>query len=400
MLHGAALKIFIHMMRLLMKEKEWQKFAAQSVVLLIVAMVFCIFHSVDFIKDSGTRVMADDNLSAEYDNEPEMAEVTPSVEEPTHSDEVHVKKRSNTYIMIPKSEVATGSAVYLSDDYMKSTVCLTISGMRSNRFSTDNIARVNGDIVCTGKADAKNRNDLVKGFTVKSNKLKNGQYKIEIDIRTRNLYEPLLFETDKAYYISLAVPHDIYDRIVVIDAGHGGIDEGTSSSDGKDCEKKYTLLVARELKNILDKSDIKVYYTRLNDKHVSKTDRTALANKLNADLFISIHCNASQEGDNISYGVEALYSKRKSGNAKLSNKKLADLMMNSVADEVDNRKRGVIRREGLYLLHHANVPTTIIEIGYMSNKSDLKYIKKKSGQKKIAQGIYSGIKDAFKIAGK
>ena len=66
-----------------------------------------------------------------------------------------------------------------------------------------------------------------------------------------------------------------------------------------------------------------------------------------------------------------------------------------MAEEIGNKKRGVIRREGLYIMHHSEVPASIIEIGYMSNKSDLKYILKKSGREKVAKGIYKGIMEAL-----
>ena len=215
-------------------------------------------------------------------------------------------------------------------------------------------------------------------------------------IKTKHLYAPALYETDKAYFISLARPRDVYDKIIVVDAGHGGIDEGTSSARG-DHEKDYNLLVLKELKQLLDKTDIKVYYTRLTDRRVTKAARTNLANNLEADLFISIHCNSSgKNGKNDkAYGVETLYSRRKPLNSKLGNKKLSQILLNNVAEEIGNKKRGVIRREGLYIMHHSEVPATIVEIGYMSNKSDLKYILKKSGQKKVAKGIYKGIMEAL-----
>ena len=93
--------------------------------------------------------------------------------------------------------------------------------------------------------------------------------------------------------------------------------------------------------------------------------------------------------------METLYSKRKPVNSKLGNRKLSQILLDSVAEEVDNKKRGVIRREGLYIMHHSDVPASIIEIGYMSNKSDLKYILSKSGRKKVAKGIYKGIMEAL-----
>ena len=70
-------------------------------------------------------------------------------------------------------------------------------------------------------------------------------------------------------------------------------------------------------------------------------------------------------------------------------------MLEELSQATGLRKRGVIRREQLYLLHHAKVPTTIVEIGYMSNKDDLNFMKKEEGQKKIAQGICDGIARAL-----
>lgn len=187
----------------------------------------------------------------------------------------------------------------------------------------------------------------------------------------------------------------VFDGVVVIDAGHGGMDEGTSSLDGKYLEKDYALIIVKRLQKLLEEKNVKVYYTRTDDTNISKKKRTKLANRLQADLFVSIHCNASSVGDTTANGVETLYSKQKADNFSLSNKKLAQIMLDELARTTGLRKRGIIRREQLYLLHHAKVPTTIIEIGYMSNKKDLNFIKKKSGQQKIAQGICDGIMRAL-----
>ena len=186
-------------------------------------------------------------------------------------------------------------------------------------------------------------------------------------------------------------------KVIVIDAGHGGDDEGAVSFDGKINEKDYTLLIVKELKDILDKSDITAYYTRLSDKYVSKKERVKLVNEMDADMMISIHCNASDEWTSTANGSEALFSKRKTGRKKLTNKKLAKLLSDNVSDNVGIRNRGIIQREDLYLMHHSKVPTAIIETGYITDKSDLRYIVSKSGRRKIAHGIYNAIVEAYKF---
>lgn len=380
-----------------MKEKKWQRFAVQSIALLAVVLALSVFRQGGFVRNNGKKVMADGTVITKELQEAAIEETEEAVKtDSVKTDITHVKKRSHTYIEIPKSAVTTGAGVYLYDIYMNSEVRLTIDGMAQKGFSQNSIARYTKDSKVTGKVYKKNKKDIVESFEAVSVKNKDGTYKTDIKIKTKQLYAPELYETDSSYYISLAVPGDIYDKIIVIDAGHGGTDEGTRSAKGHS-EKDYNLIIVKELKNLLDSgnSGIKVYYTRLSDKKVSRPARTALANNLDADLFVSIHCNSSEYGEEEPYGVEALYSKRKPRNSKLSNKKLAKILLENVAEKVNNRKRGVIRREGLYIMHHSNVPAAIIEIGYMSNKSDLKYIIRKSGQKKAAEGIYNGIMEAL-----
>ncbi len=184
-------------------------------------------------------------------------------------------------------------------------------------------------------------------------------------------------------------------KILVLDAGHGGNDEGAWDQTGKRVEKNYNMKIVRMLKEKFDQTEgIQVYYTRTEDKAVSKEKRVALANKLQADALVSIHCNASEPGDNASHGLETLYSKRKTG-VELSNRKLADTIVDQLAKSTGRRNRGTIRREGLYLMHHSKVPTTIVEIGYMSNKSDMKYLDSQKGSQKITDGIYAGIMEAL-----
>lgn len=377
-----------------MKEKEWRGFAMQSVVLLFVVLALSVFHPGDIISENGTKVMADGTAVTKNKKKAKKKEAIQEYEGPVRTDEAHVKARSSTYIKIPKSAVPTGASIYLTDNYMEQGISLVISGTAGKKLKKEDITRYNRGSEYSGSPDQNNKKDIIKNISTKYYITKKKRYRTVLEFKTKHLYSPVLYETDTGYFISLARPRDVYDKIIVLDAGHGGIDEGTSSAKGHH-EKEYTLMILQEVKKLMDKTDVKVYYTRLSDQKVTKAARTDLANKLEADLFISIHCNSSEKGDGRAYGVEALYSKRKPLNSRLGNRRLSQILMDSVAEEVDNKKRGVIRREGLYIMHHSNVPASIIEVGYMSNKSDLKYILSKSGRKKIARGIYKGIMEAL-----
>lgn len=178
---------------------------------------------------------------------------------------------------------------------------------------------------------------------------------------------------------------------IVIDAGHGGKDEGASSNNGKYKEKTCNLAIVKKLKRMLDQTDIKVIYTRLDDRYVTKKKRVTAANGKKADLFISIHCNASGNIHSKAYGVETLYARTKGDNKYMTNRKLSHILLNSVSKSSSNKARKIIRREDLFVLRHTSMPAAIVETGYMSNKKDMDYIHSEKGQYEIADGVYKGI---------
>lgn len=196
-------------------------------------------------------------------------------------------------------------------------------------------------------------------------------------------------------------PEEEDTPVVVIDAGHGGMDEGTMSVDEVFSEKDVSLQVVFYLKELLDQSGLKVFYTRLEDTEVTKAKRVKLANRVKADAFVSIHCNASEPGDTTAYGMEALYTRRRQASSEtLSSKALASEILKQTSIYTGRRKRGIIRREDLYLMRHSQVPVTIIEIGYMTNSSELKYLLEEKKQRQVAEGIYLGIRQSLSQNGR
>jgi len=100
--------------------------------------------------------------------------------------------------------------------------------------------------------------------------------------------------------------------------------------------------------------------------------------------LISVHCNASDAYDTTAKGVETLYSGRKKTTAgNLSSRQLAKDILDEVCETTGRQRRKV--------MHHADVPVTIVEVGYMTNRSDMRYLKKQKNQREIAQGIYNGL---------
>lgn len=180
---------------------------------------------------------------------------------------------------------------------------------------------------------------------------------------------------------------------VVIDPGHGGIDNGAYY--GQIAEKTINLNIAKKVKEILEKYDITVYMTRNKDVTTSLASRTNLANSVNADLFISIHSNAIARTD--IKGTEILYKSNSLNIDGVTNKILAQNLSNTVSEYAGTYKKGIINRTNLYVLNRTNMPAALVEVGYMTNASDLAKLKNDKFREKAAEGIAQGILDTLMI---
>jgi len=214
---------------------------------------------------------------------------------------------------------------------------------------------------------------------------------------------------------------------VVIDAGHGGHDTGTIGPHGL-MEKDLCLDVALRLGKLIQEHlpGAEVIYTRRDDTFIPLEERTAIANQVKADLFISIHANSSHDQD--TRGVETYYLnfasspdalevasrenalsqsglhdlqdmiKKIARNEKVEeSKELADDIQGSLSKRLqqisrNERDRGV-KRAPFVVLIGANMPSVLSEISFLSNPSDEKLLKKPDQRQRIAEGLYHGMSD-------
>jgi N-acetylmuramoyl-L-alanine amidase len=223
--------------------------------------------------------------------------------------------------------------------------------------------------------------------------------------------------------------------VVVIDAGHGGRDPGAIGITGVR-EKDINLGIALKLGKLIEENldSVKVVYTRKTDKFVELFKRGKIANENNGKLFVSIHCNslgrkrpdingfevyllrpgrteeaiaiAEFENSVIEYEEDPtkykeltdenfiLVSMAHSSYMRYS-EKFSDVLNQRWKLDVGIKSRG-IKQAGFYVLVGASMPGVLIESGYLSNRSDEKYLKSQRGQKEIADAIFNAIKD-YKI---
>ncbi len=179
-------------------------------------------------------------------------------------------------------------------------------------------------------------------------------------------------------------------KIIVIDPGHGGSDPGAVS--GKTREKDLNLQVAKILKDIIAESGMTVYMTRTDDRYIGLYERAAFANACKADLFVSIHHNASPETS--AKGVMTLYypSSKRNG---MTGMKFAEIVQKNMVKDFKVRDWGIIPRPKLVVTRETSMPAVIAELGFMSNKEELNQLITYEFQKKAAESLYKSIIEAL-----
>jgi N-acetylmuramoyl-L-alanine amidase len=218
---------------------------------------------------------------------------------------------------------------------------------------------------------------------------------------------------------------------VVIDAGHGGKDPGCQGKSAKEAEisLKVALALGKFISDGYD--DVKVIYTRDKNEFIELHDRAGLANKNNADLFISIHCNAGNPAANghetYTMGLhtsnsnlevakrenevilkEDNYLEKYDGfdpnspvahilfanfqNAFIENSlQFASKVEDNLFASAGHKKRGV-KQAGFLVLWKTTMPSALVEIGYLTNKEEEQFLMKEENQQNIAEGIYNAFK--------
>ena len=172
----------------------------------------------------------------------------------------------------------------------------------------------------------------------------------------------------------------VKNNVVVIDPGHGGLDTGALR--GNVLEKDLTLEIALRIKNCLQEMGMKnVIMTRSIDKTLTLDERVQIANNNNADIFVSVHINASVKSE--INGIEThYYSENGYDVAKVIHKELME--------NVNATDRGLFKSK-FYVINHTEAPAVLLELGFISNEQERSSLRSEERQMNSAQAIADGI---------
>lgn len=212
-----------------------------------------------------------------------------------------------------------------------------------------------------------------------------------LKFKLTDVYEYHSIFEDNKLYIEFMTPKEAYDKIVVIDPAYGGAVTGAVSDElmGKD----ITLEIACALKKKLDETDIKVYYTRMDDSEIPEEERVELTNATKADMLIRIEVN--ENADSKIYGTEAVYNSQ-FFIPGFGSVELADLLEREVVTAISGKANGLVdSSEADIVINEATVPAAAIRVGYISNGQEEILLGREDYIQKIAEGIYQAILKAY-----
>ncbi|CAH0345166.1 cell wall-binding repeat-containing protein [Bacillus sp. CECT 9360] len=170
---------------------------------------------------------------------------------------------------------------------------------------------------------------------------------------------------------------------IVVDAGHGGTDPGATGNGL--VEKNVTLDVAKRLQSKLAAQGASVTMTRSGDTYPSLDERADLANRIGADVFVSIHINAFS--DPSVNGTETFWN---SQYASADSKELATLIQKEMVAELGTNNRGV-KQANFVVIKNTKMASALAELAFVSNSKDAALLESSTYRDKAAQGIYQGI---------
>ena len=180
---------------------------------------------------------------------------------------------------------------------------------------------------------------------------------------------------------------------IVLDAGHGGNDPGAVVKDSNDVtynEKDFALETVLRLERILRDRGYEVILTRDRDEYIKLSDRSKLANDLNAELFLSIHYNLSENKE--ANGIEVLYGNENKIPIKtVEQKHFAQALQMALIRETGARNRNIQDRSGLIVLKTTKTVAALAELGFISNEGELQKIMDSEYMDKLCTGLANGI---------
>ena len=278
---------------------------------------------------------------------------------------------STNFLSIPLPEGIAATDITIENHYMDEEMRVVIGSAAGDFYAA---APIGG-----------NRRNIVSGSYINMGEDAILRFILDGSFECRSIME------EGRIYIEFVPPREMYDKIVVIDPAYGGSEYGISANELD--EKDLTLDIAIKLKELLDETDIKVYYTRLADNNQDEEKRVRIANNARVDMLIRIEGDA--DADSRTFGTTAIYNET-FFIPHFNSVELADVLEREVVLSIIGKAVGLkAATADDYVIANATVPAAAIRVGYLTNTQEATLLKREDYLEKIARGIYNAIMEIY-----
>lgn len=301
---------------------------------------------------------------------------------PVRENEIEINRnaQNTNYFCIPMPESVKAEEVVLENHYMDKELWVSISSEQTKEceaFYETNSVYGNSENVADGRFEVEKERICLR-FAL------DGVYEY------RSIFE------DHILYVEFVPSKEVYEKIIVIDPAYGGEEQGVAVEGVS--SKDITLGVAKALKTMFDESDIKVYYTRMDDSNPAADNRVELAEATKADMMIRIEVSGDENSK--LYGTSTVYNS-KYFIPGFGNVELADLLEREVVTSISGKACGLIESaEEDRVVNSATVPAAAIRVGYLTNSQEAILLQREDYIKRIAEGIYNAVVKAYELCEK
>ncbi len=340
------------------------------IIFVAAAMSIMLYYAAT--KTVGVADLAQDEVVRPAEQKEDSAPVVPA-----KGNEIVIDRaaQNTNYFCIPMPESVKAEEVVLENHYMDKELWVSISAEQTKEYEAFYKAQSvygNCESVADGCLEAE-KDRVCLRFTL------NGVYEY------RSIFE------DHTLYVEFVPSKEMYEKIIVIDPAYGGEEHGVTA-DGI-LSKNITLDVAKALKTMFDESDIKVYYTRMDDSNPTAQDRVELAAATKADMMIRIEVSGDENSK--LYGTSAVYNS-KFFIPGFGNVELADLLEREVVTSISGKACGLFEsQQEDQVMNSATVPAAAIRVGYLTNSQEAILLQREDYIKRIAEGIYNAVIKAY-----
>ncbi|MDT3700169.1 MAG: N-acetylmuramoyl-L-alanine amidase [Thermincola sp.] len=277
---------------------------------------------------------------------------------------------------------------------------LVIKSEGEIKFNVISLKQPDRLVIDLQNSDVNNINDFAPGQAFVSN-VRAAQYsmtpmvvRVVLDLNKAVAYKAQVGDDGKTLTLTLSEP-SIKDKVIVVDAGHGGYDPGAIGVTGLH-EKDFNLYVALKLRDKLTAMGATVIMTRSDDAFISLSTRAAVANQVYADIFVSIHANSSNSSSK--KGTSTYFYTPTSNPGfytKLEQRsKLAASVQDRLVAQLGTVNAGILQAN-FAVLRETQMPSILVESAFLSNSGDEALLKSNEFREKEAQAIADGLMDYF-----